>query len=153
MSTREKDYSSYLAYESFCGEILALFCGFTFTAITILTTLLPNPSQIVAQASLFFLAFMFYLFKFILFWSMLYLAYCVRAVPTEIRGRRTLMWLMLLSFSMWGVAIVLMFLLWNLTYLALASGIMCAFFIVLDYIFVVKPYVELSRRIRAKSEN
>jgi len=150
VSTKEEDYSSYLAYESFFGEILALFCGFTFTAITILITLLPDPSQIMAQGSLFFLAFMFYLFKFILFWSLLYLAYCVKAVPSEIRGRRTLMWLTLLSFSLWGLAIVLMFLLWNLVYLALASGIMCAFFIVLDYIFVVRPYVELSRKMRAK---
>jgi hypothetical protein len=34
-----------------------------------------------------------------------------------------------------------MFLLWNLTYLALASGIVWALFIISFYIFVWKPFI------------
>ena len=57
MSKNEEDYSSYLTYETWATQIIALFCGFTFTAITIILTLLPDPSQIQSQIILFFRAF------------------------------------------------------------------------------------------------
>jgi hypothetical protein len=150
MSTKDEDYSSYLAYESVALQVLALLCGFTFTAITLLITLLPNPSSFQSQFTLFFLAFMFYLFQFMLFYGIFYLSYCVKAVPPEAEGRRAVMWLWFLSFSLWGIAIVLMFLLWNLTYLASVSGIMYTLFTILTVMFVWKPALELYRKLRSQ---
>ena len=150
MSANEKDYSSYLAYESVAIHVLALFCGFTFTAITILVTRLPDPTQIMSQVTLFFLAFLLDLMQFTLFFAIFYLVYCIKEVPPETKMRRKVAWLYYLSFSLWGVAIVLMFLLWNLTYLALASGIMYALFTILGYILVFKSILELSRKLRSQ---
>jgi len=150
MPSTEDDYSTYLAYNTWVYQIVALFSGFTFTAITILLTLLPDPSQIHSQVILFFLASIFDLFQFDLFYGVYYLGYCVRKAPPEARGRRTLMLLMLLSFSLWGLAIVLMFFLWNLMYLALASGTLYASFTILAYIFIWKPGIEYSKRLRSQ---
>jgi len=148
--TAEEDLSSYLAYESFAGEVLAIFMGFTFTAITLLLTLLPDPSQILAQVTLFFLALVFYLFQFIVFFAIYYLMYCVRGVPPEARGRRSLGLLLFSGFSLWGLVIVLMFLLWNLTYLALASGTVYALFTILAFIYIWKPALELMSKLRSQ---
>ncbi len=150
MSANEKDYSSYLAYESMAVQVLALLCGFTFTSITVLLTLLPDPKQVLSQVTLFFLAFMFDLMLFMLSFAMFYLAFCVKAVPPEAKGRRSMMWLWFLIFSLWGISIVLMFLLWNLIYLALTSGIMYALFAILTVIFVWKPAIELFRKLRPR---
>ena len=147
MSTKEEDYSSWLAYESVAVYAATLLCGFTFTSITILITQLPNPSSFLSQVTLGFLAFMFHMFEFLLFHALFYLRHAVKAVPPEWEQRkgerRFAMWLWLLSFTVWGIALVLMFLLWSLTYLALASGLMYMLFTVLTGIFVWKPMLEL----------
>jgi len=148
VSLKEEDYSSYLAYESMTVQVLALLCGFTFTAITILVTQLPNLNQIISQVTLFFLAFMFYVFEFLLFFIMFYLSYCIQSVPPEARGRRTVGWLWFLSSTLWGIAIVLLFLLWNLTYLFLAAGVMYGVFTLLTIIFIWKPFLEFSKKLR-----
>jgi len=146
VSTKEEDYSSWLAFESLVVQVEALLCGFTFTAITLLVTLLPDPSGFLSQVTLCFLAFIFYLFEFLLFYALYYLSYCVKTVPPEWKKRRERRFLIgpfLLSFTSFGIAIVLMFLLWNLTYLALASGLMYALFTALTAIFIWKPTLEM----------
>jgi len=147
VSTKEEDYSSWLSFESLCVHVEALLCGFTFTAITILVTRLPDPSSFLSQVTLFFLAFIFYVFEFLLFYALFYLSYCVKAIPSEWKQRRRqrhiLMGLWLLSFTAFGMAIVLMFLLWNLTHLALASGLMYTLFTALTAILIWKPTLEL----------
>jgi len=150
VSANEKDYSSYLAYESVAMPVLALFCGFTFTAITILVAQLPDPTQIMSQVTLFFLTFLLDSMQFILFYSIMYLAYCIKEVPPETKMRPRVMWLFYISFNLWSIAVVLMFLLWNLTYLALASGIMYALFIILGYIPGFNSFIELSRKLRSQ---
>ena len=147
MSAKEKDYSSWLAYESVAVHAATLLCGFTFTSITILITRLPDPSSFLSQVTLGFLAFMFYIFEFLLFYALFYLSYCVKVIPPEWKQRkgerRVVTWLWLLSFTAWGIAIVLIFLLWSLTYLALASGLVYVLFTVLTGIFIWKPTLEL----------
>lgn len=44
MSTDKKDYSGYLKHVSNLIGMMSLFSGFMFTAYTILTTRLPDPS-------------------------------------------------------------------------------------------------------------
>ena len=157
MSTNGEDYSSFLAYETWASQIIALFCGFTFTAITILLVELPTPIQIQAQAILFFLTSIFNLFQFLLLSYIFSLAYCITAVPPELKRQRKLAHmhelLSILSFYLWGLAVVLMFYLWNLPYLALASGSVYAIFVILSYVIIWKPSIEISKEIRSKSEN
>lgn len=59
---------------------------------------------------------------------------------------------------MLGVTVILMFLLWNLIYLALASGIVWALFIISFYIFVWKPFItnpfpEARAKVLGKTKN
>ena len=150
MSANEKNYSSYLAYESLAAHVLALFAGFTFTAITVLITRLPDPSQILAQVTLFFLTFVLHIFQLILCIGIGYLVYCVKDAPQETKGRKIGMYLWILGFGVWGFAIVLMFLLWNLIYLASATAILYVLFTVLQYILAWKLVIEHRRKMRSK---
>jgi hypothetical protein len=157
MSTNDEDYSSFLAYETWASQIIALFCGFTFTVITILLVELPAPIQIQSQIILFFLASLFNLFQFLLFSYILYLAFCIKAVPPELKRlgthARVHELLTVLSFYLLGLAVVLMFFLWNLLYLALASGVVYALFIILAYVIIWRPALEISQEMRSQSEN
>jgi len=91
---------------------------------------------------------MFYLFELILLYDVFYLSYCIKAVPPEAKGRHTLMWLWLGGFTLWGLSIVLMFTLWNLTYLAVATGTMYVVYTILSVIFIWKPAMEHFRKAR-----
>jgi hypothetical protein len=55
-------------------------------------------------------------------------------------------WVLILSIGLWGVAVVLMFLLWNLIYLALASGVVWALANIVALIFIMKPYWKFYRK-------
>ena len=61
MSKNEKDYSAYISAISFEASTYAFFGGFVFTAITIILTLLPDPSTWQSQATLFFLTLLFHM--------------------------------------------------------------------------------------------
>jgi hypothetical protein len=61
-------------------------------------------------------------------------------------------WLTILGFYLWGFAILLMFVLWNLLYLALASRAMYVLFIILAYVIIWKPALELSQEMRSQIE-
>ena len=156
MSINDKDYSSFLTYETWVSQIIALFCGFTFTAITLLLVELPTPIETQSQFILFFLATLFNLFQFLLLSYILSLAYCIQAVPPELKRlslhARLHEWLTILGFYLWGFAILLMFVHWNLMYLTLASGAMYALFIILAYVIIWKPALELSQEMRSQSE-
>lgn len=64
MSTGEKDYSDYIKHLSNMGNMYSFLSGFMFTAITVLITRLPDPSSIMAQLVLFFMAVMLDIFVF-----------------------------------------------------------------------------------------
>jgi hypothetical protein len=148
VSTNKKGYPSYLAYESIAVGAFSLFCGFIFTAITILLTRFPDPSLMAAQVTLFFLTFLFEMLLFLIFFGIYYLSYCVTETPPEAKGRRIVALLYILMCNLWGVIIVPMYLLWNLYYLALASGAVYASFAVLAAIYIWKPMLKLLKEIR-----
>jgi hypothetical protein len=156
MSINDEDYSSFLTYETWVSQIIALFCGFTFTAITLFLVELPAPIEIPSQIILFFLTTLFNIFQFLLLSYILSLAYCIQAVPPALKRlsshARLHEWLTILGFYLWGFAILLMFVLWNLLYLALASGAMYVLFIILAYVSIWKPALELSHEMRSQSE-
>jgi hypothetical protein len=93
---------------------------------------------------------MLHIFQLILCIGIGYLVYCVKDAPQETKGRKIGMYLWILGFGVWGFAIVLMFLLWNLIYLASATAILYVLFTVLQYILAWKPVIEHSRKMRSK---
>ena len=134
MSDEESKLSAYIAYHSVLSNHNSLFAGFTFTAITILITFLPDPSTWQSQAMLFFLATLFYELLSNLFENEALLSYCVKfapKLPKSIHGG--ISWRYYLNRLMLGSSLWLLFLLWNLLYLALATGIMFLLFVIVSY--------------------
>jgi len=144
----EKDYSDYIKHMSSFSSVISVFAGFIFTVLTLLITLLPNPSSIKAQVAFFFLAVLFDLSIFLIAWNTVNNVYLCRNVPPRTKGLATFNWLSLVSFGLSGVAVVLVFLLSDLIYLALASGIVWILFIIAIYLFTWKPLKEY-RKTRA----
>jgi hypothetical protein len=107
--------------------MLSLFSGFTFSTITILLNQLPDPSSLISQLTLFFLVVLFDLCLFLLAWQTLIVlgTYNVRNAPARAKWELTVFNLLLtVVFILWGWSVVLMFLLRNLYYLALVSGVL-----------------------------
>jgi hypothetical protein len=82
---------------------------------------------------------------------------CLEAVPPRrllvcfpplSKGTNTFNFLILVSFWGLGTTMVLMPFIWNLTYLALATGIMWATFMILGWVYIMKPFVEYRRTIK-----
>jgi len=148
ISKNEKDYSDYMQYTSSSASALSLLSGFTFTAFTILLAQLPDPSSIISQFTLFFLAALFYLFIVLLAWLHIFqmIRYC-KNVPPASKGLNTFNYLSVLGYIGLEFTIVLMLLVWNLTYLALATGILWAIFAIL-LISGARPFVEYRKTLR-----
>ena len=134
MSDEEGKLAAYMTNLSVISRNFSLFAGFTFTAITILITRLSDPSTWQSQVMLFFLSALFYLLYSSLFDNQQLIGYCVKHAPKLPKDilksadrRAWFIWLMLGS-SLW-----LLFLLWNLLYLALATGIVFALFVITSY--------------------
>lgn len=139
----ESYYSDFLTQLSGLTSELSLFCGFTLTTITILVTRLPDPSAILAQLSLYFLTLLLDLFIFLLGWVMIMRTIFCRYLPFKIiRGSRIFNPLLFLCSCLWGVAVILIFFLWDLTYLALASAFTWILFIIISYHFFWKQFRE-----------
>jgi len=141
VTTNEKDYSDYIKHLSNLNSVGSLLAGFTFTTITLLITRLPDPSSIMSQLVLFFIAVLFFLFIFLVGWNANTIIYFCRNVPPKTKQLSIFNLLTVMSYILLGVTVILMFLLWNLIYLALASGIVWALFIISFYIFVWKPFI------------
>ena len=132
LSESEKDYSDYIQVGANTLSILVLLSGFTFTGITILLSQFPVMESLTVQFILFFLASLFFLFMFLLTWAnVMFMRFCGNLPPVtrEIAGFNRLT---MLSYMLLQLAVVLMFLIWNLIYLSLASGIVLAMFVILQ---------------------
>ena len=131
-SESEKDYSDYLQIGANTVNILVLLSGFTFTGITILLSQFPVLGSLTTQFILFFLSSLFFLFMLLLVWAnFTYMRQCRNLPPVtkEIAGFNRLV---ILSYMLLQLAVVLMFLIWNLVYLSLASGVMWAMFTIIQ---------------------
>lgn len=126
------DHSTFITARSISAQKFSLFSGFTFVAVVLLLTLLPNPSQAMVQATLFVLTAFLYLCLLNLFTEESVIHYCVRYAPPIPRSliKRannmiSLTWILL------PIILVLMFLSRNLTYLALATGLSGVFAVIM----------------------
>jgi len=107
--------------------MLSLFSGFTFSAITVLLFYPPDPSSLISQITLFFLVVLFDLCLFLLAWQTVIMigTWNVHKPPARSKWELSVFNLVLMIvFILWGWSVVLMFLLQNLHYLALASSVL-----------------------------
>lgn len=152
VNSEKVDHSAYITARTTYSQTYSLFSVFTFTAIVLLLTLLPDPSQTMAQATIFFLTLFFYLCLVNLYGEQSMIDYCIRyapPIPRSFKKRGNLM-----SYMTWillPTVLVLMFLSWNLTYLALATGISGAFAIVLAYLDVIRPLWKVKKEFYAET--
>ncbi len=129
-TTGHSDYSAYISYHIMASNTFSLFMGFTFTSMVLFLTWVPEPGELRLQIVLFSLAFLFHVLGYLLFVEEAVLAYCVRIAPklpanysgSIVTRLSSLVWYML------GVIVVLIFLVWNLPLLAIASAIVGVFF-------------------------
>ena len=142
----ETHYTDFLTQLSGLTSELSLFCGFTLTIITLLVTRLPDPSILLAQISLLFLTILLNLLTFLLGWVMTMRTIFCRYLPlNKIKYSNVFNPLLFLSLSLWGISVILIYLLWSLTYLAIVSTIIEAFFISVAFKLFWKQFRESFR--------
>ncbi len=128
LTEEEQTYSEYVRDLSGVRvTAVSLLSGFTFTTINILLNQLPDPGSIMSNITLLFLTIIFDLLLFLLGWQINIVIglYDVRDPPPRERWELTAFnVIMLVVFMMWGVSLVLIYLLWNLYTLAIVSGIL-----------------------------
>jgi hypothetical protein len=140
MSNVEDDYSDYIAHMSNINRNYGILAGFALTTLTLLITLLPDPSQMFAQVTLFFVAFLYELMGFIVGWGATDLVYLCRKVPPLTRQLKIFNYLSLSAFSLFGFIPGLMFLVKNLMYLALVSWFVWIVIVIAEYVVCWKPF-------------
>lgn len=156
MSEVEEDYSDYIKYMSNISSLGTVLAGFTLTTLTLLITLLPDTSQITVQVTLFFLASLFDTFMFLTGWTNVFILYFCRRVPRSTRHLNVLTRIGSACFNMMGGAIVMIFFLSNLHYLALASTVVWILYVIAAYTIIWKPFrkfYETRARILGKVKN
>ena len=107
--------------------MLSLFAGFTFSAITVLLFYLPDTNSLILQITLFFLVILFDLCLFLLAWQTIIVigTWNISNAPARSKWELSVFNLLLMIiFMLWGWSLVLMFLIRNLHYLALVSGVL-----------------------------
>ena len=139
----EGNYSDYFGHNRAISSVLSLFCGFIFTAITLLLTSYPNIQEIFAQTTLFFLTFVFYVALYTLIDNLEMGFHYIKKVP-PLTLRVAPFFRLLVVFYLFGTAVVLMFLLFDLLNLAIISGILWAIFVLVSILSIVRPFLKQS---------
>lgn len=112
------------------SNTFSLFMGFTFTSMVVFLTWLPDPRELRLQIVLFSLALLFHVLGYLLFIEEATLAYCVRVAPKLPEAYKGSIVTRLSNFVwyMLGGVNVLIFLVWDLPVLTIASAIVGVFF-------------------------
>ena len=119
---------------------MLFLAGFTFTVVTILLTSLPNPKATQSQLMLLFLSSVFYLSIFVAVFAMVEIPRYASRVPPLTKRSRIGNILIFSTFLLIGLALPLLFLVLDLTLLALVSGLTWLFFAISTLFFVHRPF-------------
>jgi hypothetical protein len=149
MSEKEEEqYSAYMTYQTQYITVFALFSGFIFAAIVVVLSQYPNVAQIHAQAGLLALNLTLDVYLYELNVSLPVLSNCVRIAPKlppfAVYRKRYEVLEMVLVWSLLAAVVPIMFLLWNLLYLSLASAILSVITVIAGY-EANRPYNEFIR--------
>ena len=146
MTCDEEDYSDYSRHINTTINGLTLISGFAFTAITLLLTRLDQPSAFPSQLVLLFLLVLSDLNSLVAQHLGVETLYYCRKVPPQTRKVAVRTALMFLSFVLFGLAIPLMFFLFDLVYLSVVTLVVWFFVVLADLIFVYRPLREYRKK-------
>ena len=143
MSEDKNQYSDYFAHNSVIVGVLSLFCGFLFTSIAILLTSLQSRGSMLGQATILFIALVFYLSLYVLLDNLEMAFHYIGDIPPLTLKVRPFFNLLLI-FYLFGFSTVLMFLLFDLFYLGLISGVIWALIIIFSINTTAKRFYQQS---------
>jgi hypothetical protein len=146
VSRDEEDYSDYSRHINTTINGLTVMMGFTFTVITLLLTRLGNLHSLGSQLILLFLVILFYLDGFLAEHLGVETLYHCKRVPPQTRKIALRTVLMFLSYSLLGLVIPFMFLLFDLVLLSVVAGIVWLIAGLADLVVVYKPLWEYRRK-------
>jgi len=135
----EEDYSDYSRHINTTISGLTLIDGFAFTAITLLLTRHDQPSSLASQLVLLFLTILFDLNSLIVQHLGVETLYYCRKVPPKTRKVAVRTALMFLSSVLFGMAIPLMFFLFDLVYLSVATAVIWLLVVLAGFVFTYRP--------------
>ena len=143
MSDEETSYSEYFSHNSTIVNVLSLFCGFIFTSITILLTVLQNKGGTLAQATILFLTLIFYFSLYVLLDNLEMAFHYIKDIPPLTLKVKPFFYLLLI-FYFFGTSTVLMFLLFDLLYLAVISALVWMIIVITSVNSTVKRFYKQS---------
>jgi hypothetical protein len=136
--------------------MLSLVSGFTFSSMTIFLEQFSNPSNFASQLFLLFLVVLFDLSLFLLAWQTIIMigTWNVQRAPEHAKWELSLFNLLLIVvFILWGWSGVLMFLLKNLIFLTLVSGVLWLLVIIAIIALLHSTIKRLGWSVRAEMKN
>jgi hypothetical protein len=151
MSKNENPFSEYFDHNERIIVVLSLFCGFLFTSITLLLTTLQNRGGILGQATILFLTLVFYFSLHSLLDNLEMAFHYIKNIPPLTLKVHPFLNLLLI-FYLFGTSTIFMFLLYDLFYLAVISGIIWATLVAISINTTVKRFYKQSIMRRWKKE-
>jgi hypothetical protein len=143
VSDDKTSYSEYFSHNSTIVNVLSLFCGFIFTSITILLTALQNKGGMLAQATILFLTLIFYFSLYVLLDNLEMAFHYIKDIPPLTLKVKPFFYLLLI-FYFFGTSTVLMFLLFDLLYLAVISAFIWIIIVITSVNSTVKRFYKQS---------
>jgi len=147
MADNENPYTDYFDHNRTIASVLSLFAGFLFSSITILLNGLQNKTEILPQATILFLTFLFYVTLYVLLDNLEMGFHYIRDIPPMTLKVRPFFNLLVI-FYLFGVATVLMFLLFGLFNLSLISGVTWVIVVIVSLATTVRRFY---RQAKARS--
>jgi hypothetical protein len=139
MAAGSKETSGYISSISSVINGCYFVAGFTFTVITLLLTQLKDPTAMFSQVVLFLLNILLGLSIFLGTWYTVHLSTSFTYAPHPTRGYNAVTGLTSIVAALTTLITTLLFFLFGMVYLGLASSIAWVALNVSAYLFVVKP--------------
>ncbi len=142
----EDDYSDYSRHITTIMNGLTLIEGFIYTAITLLLTRLGQASTTYSQILLLLLVTLFYLNGFLVQHLEIETLYYCRRLPPRTRKISFRVGLMFVVYAFFGLSIPIMFLIFDLSFLATISTLIWLVTVVAAFVINYKPTAEFRRK-------
>jgi hypothetical protein len=149
MMTREdEDYSDYSRHLNAVITGTTLINGFIFTAIITFLTRLSQPLAFYSQALLLLLVVLFYLNSLLIEHLTAETLFFCRRVPPKTRKIIVRIALIIIIASLFGFSIPLMFLVYDLIFLATVSTVIWILIIAANLALIYKPIMDFRKKQR-----
>ena len=140
LAEEKDDLSDYISHNHGILSAISLLSGFLFSAIAVLVSIFPSLNSFQAQIVLLGLTGAFDLALYTLMDCIVMDSYYVRKLPPFTKHLRSFNLRLMLMFYVFGAMTVFLFVLWNLFYLTLVSGVMWGIVVGVSYFSIVKPF-------------